>query len=56
MRHPVWDAHVHLFPEEVYRNWEIYAARDKWFRLLTKKPADGVVGTEEAWASVPRGA
>ena len=52
MSHPVWDAHVHLFPEEIYNNWEKYAARDEWFRVLTKKPADGI-GTEEAWASVP---
>lgn len=49
---PIWDAHVHLFPEEIYRNWDKYAARDPWFALLTKKPAGGK-STEEAWASVP---
>jgi len=49
--HPIWDSHVHLFPEEVYRNWEKYAARDSWFALLTKTPENGK-GTEEAWATV----
>lgn len=51
-QHPIWDSHVHLFPEEIYRNWEKYAAIDRWFGCLTKKPEDGR-GTEEAWASVP---
>ena len=50
--HPVWDSHVHLFPEEIYRNWDKYAARDPYFGLLTRKPENGK-GTEEAWASVP---
>ncbi|NCC69396.1 MAG: amidohydrolase [Clostridia bacterium] len=50
--YPVWDSHVHLFPEEVYRNWDKYAARDQWFKTLTKKPADGR-GTEEVWANIP---
>lgn len=50
--HPVWDSHVHLFPEEIYRNWDKYAVRDRYFGLLTKKPENGR-GTEEAWASVP---
>ncbi|MDR3334919.1 MAG: amidohydrolase family protein [Treponema sp.] len=48
---PIWDAHVHLFPEEIYRNWDKYAARDTWFGILTKKPEDGK-GTEEAWANI----
>ena len=42
----IWDSHVHLFPPEVYENWEKYAARDNWFALLTKKPENGK-GTEE---------
>ncbi len=46
----VWDSHVHLFPPEIYNNWEKYAARDKWFGMLTKKPENGK-GTEEAWAN-----
>lgn len=46
----VWDSHVHLFPPEVYNNWEKYAARDPWFGMLTKKPENGK-GTEEAWAN-----
>ncbi len=46
----IWDSHVHLFPPEVYQNWETYAKRDKWFALLTKKPENGK-GTEEAWAN-----
>lgn len=49
--HPIWDSHVHLFPEEIFRNWEKYAAKDSWFALLTKKPETGK-GTEEAWATV----
>jgi len=50
-KHPIWDSHVHLFPEEIYRNWDKYAARDKGFGLVTRKPDDGK-GTEEAWANV----
>jgi len=50
-KHPIWDSHVHLFPEEIYHNWDKYAARDKWFGFLTKKPDDGK-GTEEAWANI----
>lgn len=46
----IWDSHVHLFPPEVYENWEKYAQRDSWFALLTKKPENGK-GTEEAWAN-----
>ena len=45
----LWDSHVHLFPPEIYHNWEKYASRDNWFAMLTKKPANGK-GTEEAWA------
>ena len=41
----IWDSHVHLFPPEIYENWEKYAARDNWFALLTKKPENGK-GTE----------
>ena len=47
---PVWDSHVHLFPPEIYENWEKYAQRDSWFRDLTRKPENGK-GTEEAWAN-----
>ena len=32
----IWDSHVHLFPPEIYQNWEKYAVRDNWFALLTK--------------------
>jgi predicted TIM-barrel fold metal-dependent hydrolase len=42
---------VHLFPEEVYRNWGRYAARDPWFGALTRKPENGK-GTEEAWVNI----
>ncbi len=45
----IWDCHVHLFPPEIYRNWDKYAPRDPWFQGLTRKPANGK-GTEEAWA------
>ncbi len=43
----IWDSHVHLFPPEIYNNWETYAARDSWFGVLTKKP-ENHKGTEEA--------
>ena len=46
----IWDSHVHLFPPEIYENWEKYAPRDAWFALLTKKSETGR-GTEEAWAN-----
>ncbi len=46
----IWDSHVHLFPPEIYENWEKYAKIDSWFGMLTKKPANGK-GTEEAWAN-----
>ena len=45
----IWDSHVHLFPPEIYRNWDKYAPRDPWFQALTRKPENGK-GTEEAWA------
>ena len=48
MTQQIWDAHVHLFPPEIYRNWDKYAARDPWFAALTKTPEDGN-GTAEAW-------
>lgn len=47
----IWDAHVHLFPPEIYQNWEKYAARDETFRALTKPPENGR-GTAEAWVNV----
>lgn len=47
----IWDSHVHLFPPEIYHNWEKYAKRDQWFAYLTKKPENGK-GTEEAWANI----
>lgn len=49
-QYPIWDSHVHLFPEEVYHNWDKYAAIDPWFGYLTKAPEDGK-GTQEAWAN-----
>lgn len=48
---PIWDAHVHLFPPEVYQNWEKYAARDAWFAALTKAP-ERPTQTAEAWADI----
>ena len=45
----VWDSHVHLFPPEIYKNWEKYACMDPWFGKLTKTPQNGR-GTAEAWA------
>lgn len=48
----IWDSHVHLFPPEIYRNWDKYAPRDPWFQALTRKPENGK-GTEEAWADGP---
>lgn len=47
----IWDSHVHLFPPEIYRNWEKYAACDRTFADLTRKPANGR-GTEEAWVDI----
>lgn len=44
----IWDSHVHLFPPEIYRNWDKYAGKDETFALLTKKSTNGK-GTEEAW-------
>ena len=44
----IWDSHVHLFPPEIYKNWDRYAASDPVFALLTKKSENGK-GTEEAW-------
>ena len=46
----IWDSHVHIFPPEIYEHWEIYAARDPYFGMLTKKSENGT-GTEEAWAN-----
>jgi hypothetical protein len=46
----IWDSHVHLFPPEIYENWEKYAPRDPWFATLTRKPENGK-GTEEAWCN-----
>lgn len=45
----IWDCHVHLFPPEIYRNFEKYASKDTWFRTLMTKRPDGK-GTEEFWA------
>lgn len=44
----VWDAHVHLFPSDVARNWDRYAARDPWFAALTRPSPRGAV---EAWCT-----
>ena len=46
----IWDSHVHIFPPEIYMNWEKYAKRDTYFADLTRKPENGK-GTEEAWAN-----
>ena len=48
-KNQIWDSHVHLFPPEIYRNFEKYAPRDRWFEALMRKPENGK-GTEEAWA------
>lgn len=47
----IWDSHVHLFPEEIYRNWERYAKIDPWFGALTAPSPDGK-GAEEAWCNI----
>ena len=47
----IWDSHVHLFPPEIYQNWDKYAAMDETFANLTRKPANGK-GTEEAWVNI----
>lgn len=47
----IWDSHVHLFPSEIYQNWDRYAQRDETFANLTRKPANGK-GTEEAWVNI----
>ena len=44
----IWDCHVHLFPPEIYRNWDKYARRDRTFALLTRRSGNDK-GTEEAW-------
>ena len=44
----VWDAHVHLFPDDIQKNWDRYAQRDPWFGALTR--SGGRV--EEAWCTV----
>lgn len=48
----IWDSHVHLFPPEIYRGWQRYAARDAWFADLTREPVGK--GAREAWADVPQ--
>ena len=47
----IWDSHVHLFPPEVYQNWDKYAQMDETFANLTRKPVNGK-GTEEAWVNI----
>ncbi len=51
MKGQIWDAHVHLFPPEIYKNWDRYAQRDAVFAALTKKSENGK-GTEEAWVNI----
>ncbi len=51
MKTQIWDAHVHLFPPEIYENWDKYAQRDAVFAALTKKSENGK-GTEEAWVNI----
>lgn len=46
----IWDSHVHLFPPEIYQNFEKYAPRDPWFQALMKKEPNRK-GTEEFWAT-----
>lgn len=47
---PIWDSHVHLFPPEIYQNWDRYAARDSWFAALTRPSPNGK-GAVEAWCT-----
>ena len=47
----IWDSHTHLFPPEIYNNWDKYAQMDETFANLTRKPANGK-GTEEAWVTI----
>ena len=44
----IWDVHVHLFPEDVERNWARYAEKDSWFGALTREGG----GVREAWCTV----
>lgn len=39
----MWDSHVHLFPPEIYKNWEKYAASDQHFAMLTKVPKRTII-------------
>ncbi len=50
MEGKIWDAHVHLFPPEIYHNWDKYAAMDVTFAALTREPENGK-GTREAWVN-----
>ena len=45
----IWDSHVHLFPPEIYENWDKYAAIDPWFGSLTERMDRE--GPEKAWAN-----
>lgn len=49
-KYKIWDSHVHLFPPEIYENWEKYAKMDSWFAQLTKTPKNPKA-TREAWAN-----
>lgn len=33
----IFDAHAHMFPEDVVERWEWYAAQDEWFAALTRE-------------------
>ena len=46
----VWDCHVHLFPPEVYNNWEKYAAIDEKFAFMTARAPEGK-GVEQVWVT-----
>ena len=46
----IWDSHVHLFPPEIYENWEKYAGIDPIFKTLTAR-SETPNGTQEAWVN-----
>ncbi len=46
----IWDSHVHLFPPEIYENWDKYAKIDPVFGSLTAR-SKSPKGAQEAWVN-----
>lgn len=42
------DVHVHVTPPDVIQNWEKYAAKEPYFRMLSKSPVNKFVTAEQA--------